>query len=156
MVPLILTHRREKLFMKQKFQSMMYRLNNKLQPFMVGRYGTDDFSRFISTMIMVCLVLSIFTKGNLFYWFGILLIIYSYYRIFSKNIPARYAENQKFLNIRYKAIVKWNLTKKHWAERKTHRFFKCPQCKQKVRVPKGRGKICITCPKCKADFIKKS
>ena len=66
------------------------------------------------------------------------------------------AENQKFLTLRYKTISKWNLMKKHWAESKTHRFFKCPQCKQKVRVPKGRGKICITCPKCKTEFVKKS
>ena len=142
--------------MKQKFQSMMYRLRSKLQQFMVGRYGADDLSRFISTMIMVCLVVSIFTKWDIFYWLGIFLIGYSYFRMFSKNIPARYAENQKFLNIRYKAVAKGSLTKKHLAESKTHRFFKCPQCKQKVRVPKGRGKICITCPKCKTEFIKKS
>lgn len=142
--------------MKQKFQSMMYRLRSKLQQFMVGRYGADDLSRFISTMIMVCLVVSIFTKWDIFYWLGIFLIGYSYFRMFSKKIPARYAENQKFLNIRYKAVAKGNLTKKHLAESKTHRFFKCPQCKQKVRVPKGRGKICITCPKCKTEFVKKS
>lgn len=142
--------------MKQKFQSMMYRLSGKIQQFMVGRYGADELSKFTSTMIMVCLVCSIFTKESLFYWLGIFLIGYSYFRMFSKNIQARYAENQKFLNIRYKVIAKWNLTKKHMAESKTHRFFKCPQCKQKVRVPKGRGKICITCPKCKMEFVKKS
>lgn len=142
--------------MKQKFQAMMYRLNTKLQKFMVGRYGADELSRFTSTMIMVCLVVSIFTRWDFVYWLGIFFIGYSYFRMFSKNISARYAENQKFLNIRYKAVAKWNLTKKHFAESKTHRFFKCPQCKQKVRVPKGRGKICITCPKCKHEFVKKS
>ena len=47
-------------------------------------------------------------------------------------------------------------SEKRWAQRSTYRFFKCPQCKQTVRVPKGRGKICITCPKCKTEFIKKS
>ena len=52
--------------------------------------------------------------------------------------------------------VKKNNLKKRWAQRSTYRFFKCPQCKQTVRVPKGRGKICITCPKCKTEFIKKS
>ena len=101
-------------------------------------------------------MISIFTKGDLFNWLGLFLIGYSYFRMFSKNIPARYAENQKFLNIRYNVMVKWNLKKKHLIESKTHRFFKCPQCKQKVRVPKGRGKICITCPKCKTEFVKKS
>lgn len=142
--------------MKQKFRSAMYRLNSKFQQFMVGRYGTDDFTKFISSMVMVCLVLSIFTKWSLFYWGGIFLIGYSYFRMFSKNISVRYEENQKFLKLRYRVITKWNLTKKHLSESKTHRFFKCPQCKQKVRVPKGRGKICITCPKCKTEFVKKS
>ena len=142
--------------MKQKFQSMMYRMSSKMQQMMVGRNGVDELGRFVSTLTMVCLVLSLFTKEGIFYWSGILLIIYSYFRMFSKNVPKRYAENQKFLTWRYKMIAKWNLMKKHGAESKTHRFFKCPQCKQKVRVPKGRGKICITCPKCKTEFVKKS
>ena len=142
--------------MKQKFQSMMYRLNSKMQHFMVGRNGADEFGRFISTLTLICLVLSLITKWGLFYWGGIFLIVYSYFRMFSRNIPKRYAENQKFLTLRYKAIAKWNLMKKHFTESKTHKFFKCPQCRQKVRVPKGRGKICITCPKCKTEFVKKS
>ena len=142
--------------MKQKLQSWMYRMNSKLQQFMVGRYGSDELGKFISIMILVCLVFSIFTNESFFYWLGIFLIGYSYFRMFSKNIAKRYAENQKYLNIRYKVVSKWSLFKKHLAESKTHRFFKCPQCKQKVRVPKGRGKICITCPKCKTEFVKKS
>ena len=134
----------------------MYRMNSNMQRFMVGRHGADEFGRFISAATLVCLVLSIITKWRLFYWVGLGLIFYTYFRMFSRNIPKRYAENQKFLTLRYKTISKWNLMKKHWAESKTHRFFKCPQCKQKVRVPKGRGKICITCPKCKTEFVKKS
>lgn len=142
--------------MKQKFQTMMYRMNSKMQQMMVGRHGVDDLGKFVSTLTLICLVISLFTKLDLFYWGGIFLIIYSYFRMFSRNIPKRYAENQKFLTLRYKAIAKWNLMKKHAIESKTHRFFMCPQCKQKVRVPKGRGKICITCPKCKTEFVKKS
>ena len=142
--------------MRQKWQSMMYGLSTKMQRFMVGRYGADEFGKFISGLTMVCLLISIFTKWNFFYWAGLFLIGYSYFRMFSTNIPKRYAENQKYLTLRYKWISKLSLTKKHAVESKTHRFFKCPQCKQKVRVPRGRGKICITCPKCKTEFIKKS
>ena len=72
------------------------------------------------------------------------------------NVSKRYEENQRYLNAKYRAVVKKNNLKKRWAQRSTYRFFKCPQCKQTVRVPKGRGKICITCPKCKTEFIKKS
>ena len=131
-------------------------MNSKMQQMMVGRHGVDDLGKFVSTLTLICLVISLFTKWDLFYWCGIFLIIYSYFRMFSRNIPKRYAENQKFLTLRYKAIAKWNLMKKHAIESKTYRFFMCPQCKQKVRVPKGRGKICITCPKCKTEFVKKS
>ena len=102
------------------------------------------------------LFLSMFSRLGIFYWLAIALMIYSTWRMFSKNISARYAENQKYLNYRYQMAVKWNRFKKHLAQRKNYRFYKCPQCKQKVRVPKGRGKICITCPKCRTEFVKKS
>lgn len=142
--------------MKQKLQSMMVRMGSKMQQFMIGRNGADELSQFTSILILVCLAVSLFTRWGIFYWLGIFCIGYSYFRMFSKNVSKRYAENQKFLTFRYKMTVKKNLAKKHLAESKTHRFFKCPQCKQKVRVPKGRGKICITCPKCKTEFVKKS
>ena len=142
--------------MKQKIQSMMYRLNTKMQQFMVGRYGADELGRFISVSTLVCLLVSLFTKWRILYWIGLFLIFYTYFRMFSKNVSKRYQENQKFLTLRYKAVAKWSIKKKHFLERKIYRFYKCPQCKQKVRVPKGRGKICITCPKCRTEFVKKS
>ena len=142
--------------MKQKIQSMMYRLNTKMQQFMVGRYGADELGRFISVSTLVCLLVSLFTKWVILYWIGLFLIFYTYFRMFSKNVSKRYQENQKFLTLRYKAVAKWSIMKKHFLERKIYRFYKCPQCKQKVRVPKGRGKICITCPKCRTEFVKKS
>ena len=142
--------------MKQKIQSMMYRLNTKMQQFMVGRYGADELGRFISVSTLVCLLVSLFTKWEILYWIGLFLIFYTYFRMFSKNVSKRYQENQKFLTLRYKAVAKWSIMKKHFLERKIYRFYKCPQCKQKVRVPKGRGKICITCPKCRTEFVKKS
>lgn len=142
--------------MKQKIQSMMYRLNTKMQQFMVGRYGADELGRFISVSTLVCLLVSLFTKWGILYWIGLFLIFYTYFRMFSKNVSKRYQENQKFLTLRYKAVAKWSIMKKHFLERKIYRFYKCPQCKQKVRVPKGRGKISITCPKCRTEFVKKS
>ena len=123
---------------------------------MVGRYGVDELGRFASTSTLICLVLSMITKLRVLYWLGIFLIFYTYFRMFSRNIAKRYEENQKFIKIRYKITSKWSVEKKHFSERKVYRFFKCPQCKQKVRVPKGRGKICITCPKCNTEFVKKS
>ena len=107
-----------------------------------------------------CLVVSLFSGFlsflSVFYWIGLLLIVYNTYRMFSRNIAKRQAENQKFRQFRYQMAIKKDGAKKQWEQRKVYRFFKCPGCSQKVRVPKGRGKICITCPKCKTEFIKKS
>ena len=115
--------------------------------------GTDFVSM---VLLLVSTFLSAFFRVNILYWLGLALLIYSYFRILSRNVSKRYEENQRYLNAKYRAVVKKNNLKKRWAQRSTYRFFKCPQCKQTVRVPKGRGKICITCPKCKTEFIKKS
>lgn len=135
-------------------------MREKMRRFMSGRYGADELGRVLSAVVLGCLVVSMFSpllSGlAVFYWIGIVLVIYSCFRMFSKNTAKRYEENQKFLNWRYQMTVKQNRKKTQFAQRKIYRFYKCPQCSQKVRVPKGKGKICITCPKCRAEFVKKS
>lgn len=128
----------------------------RMTRFMYGRYGNDQLSKLYVGLAMVCLIINLFTRLQLFYAAGFLLLIYGTYRSFSKDIAKMSAQNQKYLNWRYQTIVKWNNFKKHWAQRKEYRFYKCPGCRQKVRVPRGRGKIAIICPKCRAEFIKKS
>lgn len=131
-------------------------MRQKLQQFMMGRYGADQLSRVLMIISMVLLIISMFTRWSPLYLAAILLLIYVYFRMFSRNIQKRYAENQKFLNLRYRLVAKKDAQKRQWAQRDTYRFFKCPGCKQKVRVPKGKGKICITCPKCRMEFIKRT
>ena len=125
---------------------------------MIGRYGADELSRFCSGAVMGLLILSLFRKLGLgyLYWVALALLIYSTWRMLSRNISKRYEENQKFLNWKFKMTQKTDKIRKRWQQRKIYRFFKCPQCKQTVRVPKGHGKICITCPKCRTEFVKKS
>lgn len=122
---------------------------------MQGRNGMDDLARFLNIVVLVLLVLGIFFRG-IFYPLALILMVYMYFRVFSKNVPKRYAENQKFRNFRYDMAIKRNNWKKQWAQRKIYRFYRCPMCHQKVRVPKGRGRICITCPKCRQEFVKRS
>ena len=131
-------------------------MKEKFQRFMAGRYGADQLTKVYLVITMICLVLSMFTRFMPLYWVALLLLVYTYYRMFSKNVSKMYAQNQKFLNWRYHLVAKWDAFKKRFAQRKEYRFFKCPTCKQRVRVPKGKGKICITCPRCHRDFIKKS
>ena len=78
------------------------------------------------------------------------------FRVFSRNISKRYAENQKYLAKTYKLRTYIQQQKNSLAQRKVYHIYKCPGCKQKIRIPKGKGKIEIRCPKCGTTFIKKS
>ena len=78
-----------------------------------------------------------------------------YFRIFSRNIYARQMENQKLLRLWYRLKNK-TANRPTAQERKNYKVFVCPTCKQKLRVPRGKGTISITCPKCATSFIKKT
>ena len=81
-------------------------MREKLQRFMSGRNGTDDLSKCCLVVAMAALIISMFSRWTLFYILGLVLLIYAYWRTFSKNVPKRYEENQKYLNFRYQAVVK--------------------------------------------------
>lgn len=123
---------------------------------MYGRYGNDQLSRVYLGATLVLLVLSLFTRWTYFYVAGIALLIYCYYRMFSKNITKMSAQNQRYLNWRYGLAVSRQKRRVRREQKKIYHFYKCPQCAQQVRVPKGHGKICITCPKCRMEFVRKS
>ncbi len=131
-------------------------MREKLQRFMTGRYGTDQLSKLFLAVTLILLVLSMFTHWGALYLVALVLLGYTYYRMFSRNVSKMYAQNQKFLNLRYRLVAKKDAFRKRWAQRKEYHFYKCPSCKQRVRVPRGKGKICITCPRCRNEFIKKS
>ncbi len=123
---------------------------------MQGRYGADQFSRFLIYVISVGLLLNIFLNSKILNWVLWALLIYQMYRIFSKNHGARYAENQKYLQLSAKWRYWFGQQKRLFEERKVHRIFVCPKCKQKIRIPKGKGKIMVRCPKCGNEFKRRS
>jgi len=136
-------------------------MREKFIKFMQGRNGVDDFARFTMGVAMVSIILAIFTrKGSvlsaLLDTIGLLAIIYTYYRIFSKDIPRRYKENQKYLEKTQNVRMRFRKEKNIMEQRKTYHIYKCPGCGQKIRIPKGKGKIEIDCPKCHTKFVKKS
>jgi len=131
-------------------------MREKFYRFMQGRYGNDDLSKFLIGFSMVLIILSLLTKRaifNLLFW---VCLIYSYFRMFSKNHSARYAENQKYLALKNKWMYKWENHKRMREQKKIYHIYHCPYCKQKIRIPKGKGSIIITCPKCKQEFGKRS
>jgi hypothetical protein len=131
-------------------------MKQKLQQFMIGRYGIDSFSKFLMGTALVLCILDIFIDSAMMNSWFVLIIIYVYFRMFSRNHSKRYQENMKYLQIRNKVIAKFNSEKSVMKQRKTHHIYKCPTCRQKIRIPRGKGRICITCPKCRTEFTKTS
>ena len=125
-----------------------YKIKMGLMRFMSGRYGTDKLnSHLLWTGVAFCLLsmfmplagLVLAMTGLSYLFMGI-----AVFRCLSRNTYKRYQENRKYLAF-------WSRVKD-----REHKYFACPRCRQSVRVPKGKGKIAITCPKCKEKFIKKT
>ena len=131
-------------------------MKERMQRFMAGRYGNDQLNQFIFIVAIVSMVLEIITRQSLFYTLTLVLLILAYVRVFSRNINKRYEENMKFLQKKDAILNKFRKQKYYAAQRRNFHIYTCPQCKQKIRIPKGKGKISITCPKCRTSFIKKS
>jgi hypothetical protein len=130
-------------------------MKEKLYRFMMGRYGFDQFNRFLMLLGLVFFVISVFGVRG-FYLGGLACLIYAYFRMLSRNTYKRSLENNRYLQ--YESKVKRYLSgwKRNLEQRKTHHIYKCPSCRQKIRIPRGKGKIEIRCPKCGQTFIKKS
>lgn len=131
-------------------------MKERMQRFMAGRYGNDQLNQFIFIVAIISMVLEIITRQSLFYTLTLVLLILAYVRVFSRNINKRYEENMKFLQKKDAILNKFRKQKYYASQRRNFHIYTCPQCKQKIRIPKGKGKISITCPKCRTSFIKKS
>ncbi len=129
---------------------------DKFYRFMAGRYGTDDLSKFILGSAVALMVLNLLVRVPLLNTLVVVLLILVYVRMFSTNIQKRYAENMKYLEIKNRLLGKLKKTESQAQDLKTHHIYRCPGCGQKIRVPRGKGMIMITCPKCKKEFRKKS
>ena len=127
-----------------------------MMQFMQGRYGADQMGQMLSAVSMVFLIISLFSRNQAWFLLAVIGIVYNYFRMFSKNISKRYAENQKYLKMTAGIRRKLASWKSQLAQRKIYHIYRCPGCKQKIRVHRGRGKIEIRCPKCNTRFVKKS
>lgn len=127
----------------------------KLRKFMYGRYGNDmlNFALMIAGCVITC-VLS-FVQVRYIHYIGMIPYIIVIYRTLSKNISARQRENAKFIEL-IQPWKKFIIKKTRQFQDKDHRYYACPQCHNTLRVPKGRGKIKISCPHCAKEFIRKT
>ena len=130
------------------FSGLGARIRAGLYRFMSGRYGTDRLNVVILCVGVAASLLSAILQrqwiGQVFWVLSYALMIWAIFRSLSRNINRRYQENRRFL-----------LMLDRFKDRK-NRYFLCPRCRQTVRVPRGKGKIMITCPKCKEKFQRKT
>lgn len=134
-------------------------MKEKLIRFMQGRYGVygpDLLNKCLLGGAVVSMLVSVLTGWDILYIVAAAAVVYAYFRMLSRNYTKRYAENQAFMKytagIRRYIFSQQNILR----QRKTHHIYKCPNCRQKIRIPRGKGKIAVRCPKCGTEFIKKS
>ena len=134
-------------------------MREKLAKLMYGRYGVDQLGRAMLIFALVLCVLSLFVPRRLsgiIYYISLILSILMYIRMFSKNIQKRYQENNKYLSLKASFLRKFQREKEIFSQRRFYHFYRCPRCRQRIRIPRGKGRIEIRCPKCSQTFIKKS
>jgi len=124
------------------------KLSYSLRRFMEGRYGNDKLNSAILGAALVLVILALFISNALvnliLHGISYALMFWSIFRTLSRNTYKRYQENRAFLK---------------FVDRlrdRNHRYYDCPKCRQTVRVPRGKGKIAITCPRCREKFVRKS
>lgn len=137
-------------------------MKEKIARFFLGRYGVDSFGYFLVIVSLVMSFVSSLIAGvsliaSYTLWIlSYLILIFEIYRMFSRRIGQRQRENMKFLGIFSKIKKSFKLTASKIRDFRTHRYFDCPNCKNSLRVPKGRGEITITCPVCKTKFDRRT
>lgn len=130
-------------------------IRNAIQRFMYGRYGNDQLNLFIMGLYLLLYLVFSFTRFELLYWVSFILLLLTLFRLLSRNIDRRREENAKFMRAA-RPIFSWFRLRRTMHRDKEHVYFKCPNCGQQLRVPRGRGKITVTCRSCGASFQEKS
>lgn len=130
----------------------------KYSVFMQGRNGNDELSRFLVIGALITMILAWIKPLSFMSFVSLILLAWSIFRCYSKNLAKRGRENEKFLNLKNGIAGKFTLYKNMFRDRKTHRYYKCPGCRVYVRIPKlERGKkIEVSCKKCGKKFVVKT
>jgi hypothetical protein len=130
-------------------------MKEKFARFMAGRYGGDQLNRFMAISGCVLMLVGVFAGGIaalVLYTAALVGLVWTYCRMFSRNIYKRQAENAKYLKAKFRLTNGLRLRKERWSQRRDYKFFTCPACHTTLRVPRGKGKINIVCRKCGNSF----
>lgn len=130
-------------------------IRNFLQRVMYGRYGSDQLSFFLLGVYVLLYFISSFARLPVLSYVGTVLLLWGFFRILSRNYDKRRAENAAFLKVAG-PVIRWFKLRRCIRRDKEHCYFTCPNCKQQLRAPRGKGKIHVTCRNCGTVFEKKT
>ena len=137
-------------------RGFLWRLRSSISRFMYGRYGIDKLYYFYFAIYFILVFIGMLTDSAIIYAVtniaSTLLLIYMFFRVFSRNISKRYAEGQKFERVWNKVTSFFKLQRNRFRDRKTHVYRRCKHCKAVLRLPKRKGKHSTTCPRCGRIF----
>lgn len=128
---------------------------NFVQRFMYGRYGADQLNFFLLALYLVLYLLSIILKSSVCHILAMVALMLALYRMLSRRSDRRRAENVKFLSLTGPTI-RWFKLRHTILRDREHRYFRCPNCGQQLRAPRGKGKITVNCRNCGVSFEEKT
>lgn len=124
----------------------------RLMEWLRGRQGPDDLAVFSVNLAIVIVLVNVFARTGWLGWVGLALVAYAMFRIQSRNLGARARENEAFLSALGPARPWVQNPRAAWAELRAYKHVRCSSCRQRVRVPRGKGRLRVTCPRCKTKF----
>lgn len=135
---------------------MWQKIKNSFRNFMMGRYGSDQFGLTLLIAGAVLSLISSLSRIAIFYYLGLAAYIWGIFRMFSRNTAKRAEENRKFLSFRqnFKSNVSQFFVR--MKNMKKYRYFRCPECKARLRLPRKVGEVTVTCGKCHHQFRQKA
>ena len=136
--------------------SIMEKLKAGLQKFMTGRRGADELSIALLIAGLILSLLSSILRLNILYFLGLALYVFAIFRMLSRNLEKRYAENAAYLKLWQGASSNTKQFFNRMKNMKKYRYFKCPECKSRLRLPRGGGEVTVTCGKCRHAFKQKA
>jgi len=135
---------------------MWQKIKNGFRNFMMGRHGSDQLSFALLLGGIILSLLTSITGIGIFYYIGLAAYIWAIFRMFSKNRVKRAAENQKYLNFRTNFKANFSQFFVRLKNIKKYRYFRCPECKARLRLPRKVGEVTVTCGKCRHQFRQKA
>lgn len=135
---------------------MWERIKQSFRTFMTGRYGSDQLNNVLIWTGLILLVLDMLLGVSLLGLLGLAAYGFSLFRMFSRNVDQRRDENRRFMGMVGRLSKQFNQAKSRFAHRKEYKYFRCPQCRSWIRLPRNTGEVTVTCKHCQTAFEQKA